>query len=176
MDFTFGNNMMSNRPNLDSLFERTWYRLPSIAHNESLHSTKYSELIGEFVLKNEQNKEIQDGLNRIREGSILYIGLSHSIGEAGSITKPLTLYLGIEVLFSLVGYNGEIFQQFADDFIAQVRKENPGKAKKITLHYFSEIKKEIDEFFGTASEIVEGKRHSVSFLILYPPPKNKPFS
>lgn len=130
-----------------------------LVEDESLHSTKYSELIGEFVLKNEQNKEIQEGLNKIRQGSILYIGLSHSIGETGSITKPLTLYLGTEVLFSLVGYNGEIFQQFADDFFAQVRTANSGKAKKITIHYFSEIKKEIDEFFETAREIVEGKRH-----------------
>ena len=130
-----------------------------LVEDETSYTTKYSELIGEFVLKNEQNKEIQEGLNKIRQGSILYIGLSHSIGETGSITKPLTLYLGTEVLFSLVGYNGEIFQQFADDFFAQVRTANSGKTKKITLHYFSEIKKEIDDFFGTASEIVEGKRH-----------------
>ena len=132
-----------------------------LVEDVSLHSTKYSELIGEFVLKNQHNKEIQDGLNKIREGSILYIGLSHSIGDTGSIAKPLTLYLGTEILFSLVGYNGEIFQQFADDFYAQVRTANSGKTKKITLHYFSEIKNEIDEFFGTASEIVEGKRHRI---------------
>lgn len=124
----------------------------------SSHSTKYSDFIGEFVLKNERNKEIQEGLNKIRQGSILYIGLSHSIDETGSIAKPLTLYLGTEILFSLVGYNGEIFKQFADDFFAQVRTANSGKSKKITLHYFSEIKKEIEEFFRTASEIVEGKR------------------
>lgn len=121
-------------------------------------STTYSEFIGEFVLKNEQNQEIQEGLNRIREGSILYMGLSHSIGETGSITKPLTLFLGTEVLFSLFGYNGEIFKQLADDFFAQVRTANSGATKKIKLHYFSEIKKEIDDFFGTASEIVEGRR------------------
>lgn len=130
-----------------------------LVEDDPSYSTKYSGLIGEFVLKNEQNKDIQEGLNKIREGSILYIGLSHSIGETGSITKPLTLYLGTEVLFSLAGYNGEIFQQFADDFFAQVCTANSGKEKKITLHYFSEIKKEIDEFFGTASEIVEGKRY-----------------
>ena len=130
-----------------------------LVEDETSHATKYSELIEEFVLKNEQNKKIQEGLNKIRQGSILYIGLSHSIGETGSITKPLTLYLGTEVLFSLAGYNGEIFQQFADDFFAQIRTANSGKNQKITLHYFSEIKKEIDEFFGTASEIVEGKRH-----------------
>ena len=130
-----------------------------LVEDVSLHSTKYSEFIGEFVLKNEQNQEIQEGLNKIRQGSILYMGLSHSIGETGSIAKPLTLYLGTEILFSLVGYNGEIFKQFADDFFSQVRTANSGKVKKIILHYFSETKKEMDEFFGTAIEIVEGKRH-----------------
>lgn len=129
-----------------------------LVEDVSSHSTKYAEFIGEFVLKNEQNKEIQECLNRIRQGSILYIGLSHSIGETGSIKKPLTLYLGTEVLFSLAGYNGAIFQQFANDFFAQVRIANSEKSKKITLRYFSEIKKEIDDFFGTASEIVECKR------------------
>lgn len=120
---------------------------------------KYGNLIGEFVLKNEHDQNIQDGLNKIRQGSILYMGLCHSIGETGSLTKPLTLYLGTEILFSLAGYNGEIFQQFANDFMEQVRIANAGKSKKITLRYFSDIKKEIDEFFDTASEIVEHKRH-----------------
>lgn len=125
----------------------------------SSHTAKYSDYIGEFVLKNEQDSKIQEGLNKIREGSILYMGLSHSMGEIGSITKPLTLYLGTEVLFSLAGYNGEVFQQFAYDFFAQVRTANSGKSRKITLRYFSEVKNEIDDFFEIASEIVEGKRN-----------------
>ena len=37
----------------------------------SSHPMKYSEFIGEFVLKNEQSSEIQEGLTKIREGSIL---------------------------------------------------------------------------------------------------------
>lgn len=125
----------------------------------SSHTAKYSDYIGEFVLKNEQDSKIQEGLNKIREGSILYMGLSHSMGEIGSITKPLTLYLGTEVLFSLAGYNGEVFKQFAYDFFAQVRTANSGKSRKITLRYFSEVKNEIDDFFEIASEIVEGKRN-----------------
>lgn len=147
-----GNNMISEEILTQELVN-------FLVEDTSSHSIKYSELIGEFVLENEHNKEIQDGLNKIREGSILYMGLSHSIGETGSITKPLALYLGTEVLFSLIGYNGEIFQQFADDFFTQVRTANAGKMKKIALHYFSEVKKEIDEFFGTASDIVEGKKY-----------------
>ena len=151
ISFRTGNNMISAETLSQELTN-------FLVEDATSQSTKYSELIGEFVLKNEQKREIQDGLDKIREGSILYIGLSHSIGETGSITKPLTLYLGTEILFSLVGYNGEIFQQFADDFFAQVRTANSGKTPKIHLLYFSEIKKEIDEFFETASEIVEGKR------------------
>lgn len=152
---------ISARSGDDMVSEKTLSRELAcfLVEESSSHTAKYSEYIGEFVLKNEHDKEIQEGLNKIREGSILYLGLCHSIGETGSITKPLTLYLGTEILFGLAGYNGEIFQQFANDFLAQVRTANSGKTKKITLHYFSEIKKEIDEFFGTASEIVEGKRH-----------------
>jgi hypothetical protein len=132
-----------------------------LTDDTSIQSTKYTDLIGEFVLKNENNKEVQDGLNKIREGSILYLGLCHNIGEVGSITKPLTLYLGTEILFSFAGYNGEIYQQFANDFFDQVRTANSGKTKKITLYYFSDIKKEIEEYFNIAREIVEGKRHSL---------------
>lgn len=147
-----GNNMIREETLLQEL-------ATFLLDDTSSHSAKYSDYIGEFILKNEQNLKIQEGLNRVREGSVLYMGLSHSIGETGSITKPLTIYLGTEILFSLAGYNGEIFQQFANDFFAQVRAANSGKSKKITLRYFSEIKSEIDDFFGTACEIVEGKRN-----------------
>ena len=132
-----------------------------LTDDASLHSSKYTDFIGEFVLKSENNKEVQDGLNKIREGSILYLGLCHNIGEVGSITKPLTLYLGTEILFSLAGYNGEIYQQFANDFYDQVRSANSGRSQKISLLYFSDIKKEIDEYFNIASEIVEGRRHNL---------------
>lgn len=126
-----------------------------LTEDQSLYSSNYTELIGEFVLKNEHNENIQRKLDNIREGSILYMGLSHNISEFGSIKKPLKLYLGTEILFSLVGYNGEIYRQFAKDFFEQVRLANSGASKKITLYYFSETKKEIDEFFGTACEIVD---------------------
>lgn len=129
-----------------------------LTEDQSLYSNNYAELIGEFVLKNEHNEKIQRKLDDIREGSILYMGLSHNISEFGSIKKPLNLYLGTEILFSLVGYNGEIYRQFANDFFEQVRLANSGSSKKIILYYFSETKKEIEEFFGTACEIVDRKR------------------
>ena len=119
----------------------------------------YSEYISEYVLKNEKDETIQRGLNKIKEGSIIYIGLSHNINETGSISKPLKLYLGTEILFSLIGYNGVIYKQFADDFYEQVRLANSGKQETIQLYYFSETKKEISDFFLMAESIVEGKKH-----------------
>ena len=90
------------------------------------------------------------------EGSIIYIGLNHNINETGSLTKKLTLFLGTEVLFSLLGLNGEIYKQLAEDFIAQVNNANLN-GTKISLRYFSEVREEIDSFFDSARLIVEGK-------------------
>lgn len=118
---------------------------------------KYTDLIGRFILKNESDEKIQSALTAIREGSILYIGLNHNISETGSLRKPLTLFLGTEVLFSLYGYNGEIYKQLAQDLYDQIKAANVG-SKRITLRYFSEVKKEIDDFFASAELIVDGKQ------------------
>ena len=118
---------------------------------------KYTDLIGRFILKNESDEKIQSALTAIREGSILYIGLNHNISETGSLRKPLTLFLGTEVLFSLYGYNGEIYKQLAQDLFDQIKAANVG-TKRITLRYFSDVKKEIDDFFTSAELIVDGKQ------------------
>ena len=118
---------------------------------------KYTDLIGRFILKNESEEKIQSALTAIREGSILYIGLNHNISETGSLRKPLTLFLGTEVLFSLYGYNGEIYKQLAQDLYDQIKAANVG-TKRISLRYFSEVKKEIDDFFTSAELIVDGKQ------------------
>ena len=119
-------------------------------------SGQYFDLISEFVIKKENDSDVQDFLKRIREGSVLYIGLTYNINETGSFTKQLTLFLDTEILFSLVGYNGEIYRTLADDFLTQVKNANL-KGEKIKLTYFPEIEKEIDDFFATATSIVAGK-------------------
>ena len=125
--------------------------------HQSTAAGKYTDLIGRFILKNESDEKIQSALTAIREGSILYIGLNHNISETGSLRKPLTLFLGTEVLFSLYGYNGEIYKQLAQDIYDQIKAANVG-TKRITLRYFSEVKKEIDDFFASAELIVDGKQ------------------
>lgn len=121
----------------------------------------YSELISQFILKNENNTELQHNLSLIKEGSILYIGLNHNISETGSINKNLTLFLGTEVLFSLVGYNGTIYQDFANDFIKLVQAANY-REKRIHLKYFKEVKDEIEHYFIAATSIVTGKSQNSS--------------
>lgn len=115
----------------------------------------YTNWIGEYILKNAYNKEIQNIFRAILEGSIIYIGLNHNINETGSVTKKLTLFLGTEVLFSLLGLNGEIHKQLADDFITQVNSANLN-GTKIQLRYFAEVKEEIDSFFESARYIIGG--------------------
>ena len=118
---------------------------------------KYTDQIGQFILKNESDEKIQSALTAIREGSILYIGLNHNINEIGSLRKPLTLFLGTEVLFSLYGFNGEIYKKLAQDLYDQIKVANAG-AQRITLRYFFDVKKEIEDFFTSAELIVDGKQ------------------
>ena len=92
-------------------------------------------MISEFVLKYENNLEVQKTLTAIREGSIIYIGLNYNINDIGNMKKTLTLYLATEVLFSLHGLNGEIHKQLAQDLYSQVRDINI-KNKKIKLRFF----------------------------------------
>ncbi|MBQ7033674.1 MAG: hypothetical protein IJN25_08475 [Clostridia bacterium] len=124
-------------------------------------SGQYTNLISEFILKHERDEKIQLALNSIREGSILYIGINYNINETGSLLKPITLYLGTEVLFSIAGFNGTIYKTLTEDFFVQVRNANIN-GEKIFLRYFKDVKKEIDGFFGRAEMIVEGKEQSVN--------------
>ena len=117
---------------------------------------KYTDLINKFILKYENDHQIQDSLEAVREGSILYIGLNYNIDSTGSIENDLIVLLDTEVLFSLYGYNGEVHKQLAQDFYRQIEAANKGK-KRIRLRYFLEVKKEIDDFFLSAENIVEGK-------------------
>lgn len=120
-------------------------------------SGKYTDLIGKFLLKYEAEEKVQSALKAIKEGSILYIGLNYNINETGSLRKPLRLFFGTEVLFSLYGYNGEIYKQLAQDLYAQIKAAN-SRTKKISLRFFSDIRREIDDFFISAEQIVDGKQ------------------
>ena len=131
-----------------------------LVDDQKKSSGQYTDLISEFVLKNENNNNVQRTLETIREGSILYIGLNYNINETGNLTKKLTLFLGTEVLFSLAGFNGEVYKQLAEDLFAQIKSANLN-GTKIFLRYFSDVRKEMDSFFNGAKMIIE--KNMVSF-------------
>lgn len=120
------------------------------------NGNKYQEEISSFIIKKSDDKKITEYLNSVREGVILYTGVNYNIDEIGSLKKDLTLYLDMEVLFDIYGYNGEVFQGLALDLFKLARDAN-SKEKRIRLRYFEETKTEIDLFFAKAEEIVKGK-------------------
>lgn len=117
---------------------------------------QYQQIIGEFVLANENNKSITDTISAIREGSILYSGLAFNISEFGSISQPITLFLDTEILFDIAGLNGVLFKTLADDFLKLVDDANRGETV-ITLRFFSKVADDIDQFYGRAEKIVSGR-------------------
>ena len=112
--------------------------------------------ISAFIIKHENDEQFRNQLQNIREGGILYVGISYGISEYGSIKKDLTLFLNTEILFGLMGYNGTVFKELAEDFYSLVKTANI-KEKKIHLKYFEVTKLEIDRFFNAAKEIIKGK-------------------
>lgn len=116
----------------------------------------YLEIISNFLIQNESNTEYRRQIEEIREGSILYCGLTYNMSEIGSITEELTLFLDTEILFNIAGYNGAIYQQLTEDLLTLVEMANKGQ-KKIKLRYFREVKDEIDSFFRSAEFTVTGK-------------------
>ena len=120
----------------------------------------YQELISSFVLRYEHDNEISPKLRSIREGLILFSGLHYNVTDFGSIKQPLFLYLDMEILFDLVGFNGQIYKQQAEELIKQVNVVN-SKNRLISLRYFTETKDNIIKYFGKAQSIVEGNHSGV---------------
>lgn len=115
---------------------------------------KYQEVISAFILENSENTKLVNQLNTIREGSILYMGLNCNISEIGSISQALVLYLDMEILFDIYGYNGEVYKSLSGDLIDLVKEANKA-SKKIKLKYFEDTKNDISSFFLAAEEIVK---------------------
>ena len=117
--------------------------------------SQYQQVIGEFVLENENNDQITSAISTIREGSILYSGLAFNISEFGSLKQPLTLFLDTEIIFDIVGLNGVLYKTLADEFLKLVSIANKGE-RIITLKYFSKVEEDIEQYFSRAESIVEG--------------------
>lgn len=159
-------NYISSKKGIENnqvLKDRIWGNLSHFLINAGVWS-EYSELISGFIISNESNNEFNECLNSIKEGLILYQGLSYSddVNESAGYWKDkITIYLSTEHLFSCVGYNGIIFKEIFDDFIGLVKEINRSekgikKTGIIHLKYFEETRSEIESFFQTAESIKKG--------------------
>lgn len=123
------------------------------------NSIEYSEYISGFIIENNQFETFRNDLSKIREGVILYSGLTHNpnLNEIGSWQSELNIFLDTEMLYHFAGYNGILFKSNFDDFFNFVTEINhKGKKKLIRLKYFSEVKDRIERFFTKAEYIVRG--------------------
>lgn len=123
---------------------------------------KYTQDISSYIIKNKNNKEFKERLNVVKEGLVLYTGIRYTadINELGKWNNELTIFLDTEILFYFFGYNGEVYKEIFNDFYKLVREINANsETKKIKLKYFTEIEKEINDFFQVASLIIDNKKH-----------------
>lgn len=120
-------------------------------------SSNWSNHISMFIMANENNTDFVKKLDMIRAGCVLYTGLNYNITEMGGWKNKIVLYLDMEILFDLYGYNGTVYKSFADDLLKLIRDANSGD-KKISLRYFKETKQAIEKFFEKAEHIVKNRQ------------------
>ena len=126
----------------------------------------YSQDISLYIVEKEKEgtTDFISTLNNIKQGMIVYTGLSYITGTSrdSNMDKKLTIYLETEMLFNFASYNGDLFKTLFDEFysiIEQVNHKSYSQIGKniITLKYLSETEKDINDYFFCAECIVNGK-------------------
>ena len=121
--------------------------------------------IAAFIKENEGDEEMVGMLQEVSMGVLVFFGLQQDGIEKGweKFSTPLTLFLDTEILFNIMGYNGEAYRLLAEDFITQVNEvkreavyKNGKEKSNIRLVYFPETQEEVDKFFKNAESIKRG--------------------
>lgn len=122
----------------------------------------YFQDVARFIIKKEEDQSMQQSLDAIKEGTIIYHGIKYSEASDAQTWKQETIFfLDMEYLFAAFGLNGEYYKEFFFDFYNLVQEINEGSprrnnAPRIRLMYFDKTKAEIDKFFKKAARIKEG--------------------
>ena len=132
--------------------------------DEDNNQEEFYSLISAFIIENKKDISFTKSLKIIKEGVVLYSGMRYnpSLDNLGSWNTDLNIYLETEILFSLAGYNGEVYRGLFNDFYSLVSEINNNSQNKygknlIKLKYFKGTKEEIDSYFNKAENIVSGK-------------------
>lgn len=120
--------------------------------------TKYGDTISSFVVSISNDEAMRNAMNAVRQGVIVYEGLSYSTtgyGQIDALDQPITLYLDTEVVFDMMGFNGELHRKVFDEFYAYAQQINQrNKKETIRFRYFDETCKDIENYFASAEAVV----------------------
>lgn len=117
--------------------------------------------ISSFIISNSGDTAFSEQLNNIRLGVVIFVGLAYNTNndKIDGIDTKLNIYLETEILFHRAGYNGELFKTLYEDFSTLAINVNQRARKSLlSLYYFSETRKEIEDYFAIAEDIVNGKK------------------
>lgn len=123
-------------------------------------SDLYMKFFATFLLENENNEFVVKYTNEIKEGSIIYVGITtdlqvddNNIDNLGIFKHKMIIYLDTEILYHYYGLNGKYFKQQAMDFFNLVKEINK-KERYIEFRYFADVKREIHDYYRAAEEVV----------------------
>ena len=122
------------------------YIRDSISLNEG--NSRISRII--LVCSKEIRDLIQDNINAF----IIFEGLNYDLDSTTiKISKNVKLYLDMEILFDICGYNGKYYEQRAIEMIKYISEINKERKNTIELLYLPITKDYINTFFDTAKRI-----------------------
>lgn len=143
--------------------------------NEDI-SDEYSLLISRYIMEISADDRYMSIINRIKEGVLIYEGICYSsdLSEVGKWTTNLNIYLELEILFYIAGYNGELHKSLYHqllEYIDDINADQKSKEKYINLYYTQYVKEEIEGYFRAAErafekrEIIDPARKPMLYIL-----------
>lgn len=146
------------KTNYEEELKKAFY---SFVIDEKAVSPEYGAVISGFIVSINNDNRLTNQLNKIRQGMIIYVGLTYNTDYhvIDQMDMPLYIYFDTEILFSMAGYNGTLYQTLFDEFFDLALQINK-RSHKAPIHfrYFTETKTEIDNYFSAAEDIVNHKQ------------------
>jgi len=120
----------------------------------------YSKNISSFIILHQDNEQIINSIESIREGAILFAGLNYNvdINVQKHWRNELNLFLDQEILFYLAGYNGSIYQEMVEELLKLAAEMNRRSRGNLKFYYFQDVRERIDGFFLSAEDIAAGRK------------------
>lgn len=112
---------------------------------------KYEKYVSAFFC--EHNNINKNEINSIKEGYILYNALSYE-GISDGWHYSINLFLSLENIFSIAGYNNYLYNKKANEFLEIVNDINK-EEKYINLFYPPFVREDIESYFKAAETVVE---------------------